>query len=142
MGYEELGQTWSTPQIGKIRYGGGEKWVAFFGGGYDENQDNDPVSASDSKGRAIYVVDVLTGSLIWRYSYAENNAMTYCIPSDIAGVDTNGDGKIDRLYVGDMGGYLWRFDVGDPSSANWTGKIISSPTQERAITEKSFIPRM
>lgn len=40
-GYEELGQTWSTPQIGKIRYVSGEKWVAFIGGGYDENQDKD-----------------------------------------------------------------------------------------------------
>jgi type IV pilus assembly protein PilY1 len=122
--YAELGQTWSSPMIGKIAYGTSEKWVAFIGGGYDENQDNDPIIASDSKGRAIYIVDVLDGSLVWRYSYAENPSMTYPIPSDIAKVDTDGNGKIDRLYVGDMGGRIWRFDIGDPDTAEWTGKLI------------------
>jgi type IV pilus assembly protein PilY1 len=101
--YAELGQTWSNPNIGKIAYGAGEKWVAFIGGGYDDNQDNDTPGA-DTKGRAIYVVDVINGSLVKRFSHAENASMTYSIPSDISRVDTNGDGKIDRLYVGDMGG--------------------------------------
>jgi type IV pilus assembly protein PilY1 len=126
-GYAELGQTWSSPMIGKIACEacpGGEKWVAFIGGGYDTNQDNDPIIASDTMGTAIYVVDVLDGSLVWRYSCEENPLMSYSIPSDIQKVDTNGDGKIDRLYVGDMGGQIWRFDIGDPDSNNWTGKII------------------
>ncbi|MEM4245092.1 MAG: PilC/PilY family type IV pilus protein [Candidatus Nanoarchaeia archaeon] len=123
-GFSELGQTWSTPQIAKIKYGTGEKWVAFIGGGYDENQDNDPVTLPDSKGRAVYVVDVLTGALVWRYSYAENAAMSYSIPSDIQRVDTDGDGKVDRLYVGDMGGQIWRFDIGDGNPSNWVGKRI------------------
>jgi len=122
--YTELGQTWSSPMIGKIAYGTGEKWVAFIGGGYDGNQDNDPVIVPDSKGRAIYVVDVLDGSLVWRYSSAENPSMVYSIPSDIQKIDTNGDGKIDRLYVGDMGGQIWRFDIGDSDATKWTGKLI------------------
>jgi type IV pilus assembly protein PilY1 len=29
--YAELGQTWSSPMIGKIAYSNGEKWVAFTG---------------------------------------------------------------------------------------------------------------
>jgi type IV pilus assembly protein PilY1 len=128
--YAELGQTWSSPMIGKIACTaceGGQKWVAFIGGGYDENQDNDPVAVPDSKGRAVYVVDVLDGSLVWRYSNAENNSdMVYSIPSDIQRVDTNGDGKIDRLYVGDMGGRIWRFDISDPDPTLWaaTAKVI------------------
>ena len=139
--FAEMGQSWSTPNIGKIAYGAGEKWVAFIGGGYDVNQDNaNPVS--DSKGRAIYVVDVLTGSLVWRYSWAENTAMTYSIPSDMAKVDTGGNGKIDRLYVGDMGGRIWRFDIGDPNTANWTGKIIfsSNPGRDGTTGRKIFYP--
>lgn len=122
--YAELGQTWSSPMIGRIAYGGSEKWVAFIGGGYDGNQDNDPVIVPDSKGRAIYVVDILTGSLVWRYSSAENPSMVYSIPSDIQKIDTDGDGKIDRLYVGDMGGQIWRFDIGDSDATKWTGKLI------------------
>jgi type IV pilus assembly protein PilY1 len=122
--YAELGQTWSSPMIGKIAYLTGEKWVAFIGGGYDENQDNDPVTVPDSKGRAVYVVDVLDGSLLWHYSYGEDPLMAYSIPSDIQRVDTNGDGKIDRLYVGDMGGRIWRFDIKDSDPTLWTVKII------------------
>jgi len=123
--YAEMGQTWSTPYIGKITYGAGEKWVAFVGGGYDDGQDND-IPPADTKGRAVYVVDVLDGSLIKRFSYAEIPEMTYSIPSDITRIDASDDGKIDRLYVGDMGGRMWRFDIGDPAPANWTGKIILS----------------
>ena len=126
--YKELGQTWSTPQIGKIKNGSGEKWVAFISAGYDTNQDNIPVLNSDTKGRGIYVVDILTGSLIWRYTRDEDSSrMVYSIPSDISKVDTDGDGRIDRLYVGDMGGRIWRFDVGDAGNlASWTGSILFS----------------
>ena len=124
-GFSELGQTWSTPRISKIKNGTGTKWVAFFTGGYDVNQDNVPVTASDTAGRAIYAIDILTGELIWKYSYSENPAMTYSIPSDIAGLDTNADSKIDRLYVGDMGGRMWRFDIGDAEdTSSWSGRII------------------
>src|SRR4030042_3236632 len=61
----QLGQSWSTPNIGKIACQSGaphcvsgERWVAFIGGGYDTNQDNNPVTTSDSRGRAVYVIDV------------------------------------------------------------------------------------
>ncbi len=122
--YSEMGQSWSAPLIGKIRSGGGEKWVMFIGGGYDTNQDNLPVMVTDTKGRAIYVVDVMTGARIWKYSVTENAQMKYSIPSDIARIDINGDGYIDRLYVGDMGGQMWRFDIGGVDPASWTGKRI------------------
>lgn len=122
--YAEMGQTWSTPLMAKIKYGTGEKSVLFIGGGYDTNQDNFPVVTNDTKGRAVYGVDVLTGTRIWKYSVSDNPRMKYSIPSDIARVDTNGDGRIDRLYAGDMGGQIWRFDIGDPLPVNWTGKGI------------------
>jgi len=122
--FTEMGQTWSTPYINKIKYGTGDKWVFFIGGGYDTNQDNLPVTKNDTMGRAVYVVDVETGTRIWKYSVDDNPRMKYSIPSDIARVDTNGDGYVDRLYVGDMGGQMWRFDISDPSPTNWTGKCI------------------
>jgi type IV pilus assembly protein PilY1 len=139
-GYEEMGQTWSTPQIGLVRYGTGEKWVMFIGGGYDENQDNEPVTSSDTKGRAVYVVDVLTGGLVWKYSNAESGAMVYSIPSDVARVDTDGNGKIDRLYVGDTGGRMWRFDIGDSDTANWTGKRVFNANSGASEKRKIFYP--
>jgi len=144
-GFGELGQTWSTPQIGKIQLGADEKWVAFFGGGYDTNQDKTS-PASDTVGRAIYVLDVLTGSLIWSYSNASNAEMNYSISSDVARVDTDGNGKIDRLYVGDMGGRIWRFDIGDlnkdgnSDTSEWTAKIIFSSNAGTSDQRKIFYP--
>jgi len=123
-GYTEMGQSWSTPQIGKVKFGTDKKVVCFIGGGYDENQDKKLVTADDKKGRAIYVIDILTGEQIWRWDYGRDPNMRYSIPSDVSRVDTNGDGLIDRLYVGDMGGRMWRFDIKDPDTNAWSGKVF------------------
>jgi type IV pilus assembly protein PilY1 len=37
--------------------------------------------------------------------------MDYPIPSDLKLVDTTGEGEIDRIYVGDVGGQVWRIDL-------------------------------
>ena len=138
--YQKLGQTWSTPQLGKIKYGSGEKWVAFIGGGYDTNQDNQTVTVDDERGMAVYVIDILTGNLIWSYSKANNSEMKYCIPSDIARLDTDREGKIDRLYVGDTGGRIWRFDIGDSNTNNWTAKMIFDTNPGSSEKRKIFYP--
>jgi hypothetical protein len=126
--YGEMGQTWSTPMLAKIKNGSGTKAVFFVGGGYDDtNEDKSPATSTNPKGRALYTIDILTGSLIWKYSNANDSAMKYSIPSDIAALDVNGDGIIERVYAGDVGGQLWRFDIGDMSNngtTSWTGKII------------------
>jgi type IV pilus assembly protein PilY1 len=122
-GFSELGQTWSTPTITKMKYGTGEKWVFIIGAGYDENQDNDTITLPDTKGRGIYVVDIVTGGLIYKYTNAENSAMTHSIPADVTKVDSDLDGKTDRLYVGDMSGNLWRIDISD---SGMSGRIIFS----------------
>jgi type IV pilus assembly protein PilY1 len=111
-----------------------------MGGGYDENQDKLPVTASDTRGRAVYVVNISTGDLIWSYSNANDTQMSYCIPSDVARVDTNGNGYIDRLYVGDIGGRIWRFDIGDLAVSKWTGKIVFGSNSGTSDQRKIFYP--
>lgn len=123
-GFSEMGQTWSTPQIGRIKYGSGEKVVCFIGGGYDENQDKKSLKSDDKKGRGVYIVDLFTGQQVWRWDFARDPNMKYSIPSDISCVDTNGDGYIDRLYVGDAGGRLWRFDISESDPTAWSGSAL------------------
>ena len=36
--------------------------------------------------------------------------MDWAIPSNVAVLDFNGDGMLDRAYVGDLGGQMWRID--------------------------------
>ncbi len=40
-------------------------------------------------------------------------------------VDTNGDGKVDVIYAGDLNGNMWRFDVSSTTPADW---ILSTKT--------------
>ncbi len=122
-GFSELGQTWSTPQFGKIKYGKQTKVVCIFAGGYDENHNQKNRTSEDKKGRAVYMVDLLTGEQVWRWDYEKDSNMKYCIPSDVSRVDLNGDGYIDRLYVGDLGGRLWKFDLRGTDPKSWSGRI-------------------
>lgn len=133
-GLAELGQTWATPMIQKIKINVSGtptvKNVFFVGGGYDPvNEDALPATSPDAatgKGRAVYAIDVETGASIWTYDYAGHASMTYAVPSDIAVIDKNEDGYTDLLYVGDMGGRMWRFDVSSLDVSSWSGRILFS----------------
>lgn len=142
--YAQLGQTWSTPIIGKVRLKEGsnvvDKWVAFIGGGYDINQDGEPPALNaDPNGNAVYIIDISNGNRIWSFSITDNAAMKNCIPSDVARIDTTGDGYIDRFYVSDVLGQIWRFDIGDPESP-WSGRLLFDCNQGESLKRKIFYP--
>ncbi|HSF25182.1 MAG TPA: hypothetical protein VLE20_13235 [Blastocatellia bacterium] len=136
-GYAELGQTWSEPKLAKMRTtcppapaactGTAASPVLIFGAGYDPNQDNASVSTPDTMGRGIFVVNALTGEVVWQAgpspSGATNNKtvsdMIYSIPSDVMALDRNSDGLVERLYVGDTGGNVWRVDTDSADPAQW-----------------------
>jgi len=121
--YEELGQTWSRPTLGKLRIGSKDEQVLVFGGGYDPKEDLDPPQA-DTIGGAIFIVNALDGSLLWSAG-SENTTeilttMTHSIPSDVRVLDVDLDGYIDRLYVGDMGGQIFRVDLDNDAESTAT----------------------
>jgi type IV pilus assembly protein PilY1 len=134
-GYGELGQTWSEPKAAKVNVSGTIKDVLIFGGGYDAAvEDQDPVTSTNTMGRAIYIVDAADGSVIWRASPTAAAGitshivagMTYSISSDVTVIDRDKNGRADRSYVGDTGGNVWRVDLNDPSPANWTVNKLAS----------------
>ena len=135
--FAKLGQTWSRPKVVRIRAkctgsvcndnnpatdDSESRMVLIFGGGYDTIQDGSIPAGPDSMGNAIYIVDPFTGSRIWWASSSGGpnlalSDMQYSIPSEITAIDTNGDKSVDRLYVGDVSGQLWRIDLGDQIGA-------------------------
>ncbi len=124
--FSELGQSWSTPQIIKVKHDGKAKMALAFAGGYDVNQDDTSktVRNDDSVGRAVFIVDANDGSLLWS---AEPDGNKYrldlknSIPSNIRAVDLNSNGLADRLYFGDMGGRIWRIDLDESDVTKSTG---------------------
>jgi type IV pilus assembly protein PilY1 len=139
--YAEMGYSFATPVFGIINDSGTVKDVFFIGAGYDLNQDREnPLSSDETMGRGIYLVDVLTGSLFWRWTRAETFDMEWSIPSDVAAIDTTASGLIDRLYVGDMGGRVWRFDLSSPDQGNWTKRILFTANNLIDEGRKIFYP--
>ncbi len=78
----------------------------------------DPNSISTGGGRGMYMADVLTGDYFWGRTHVGDQDpaeadMDYPIPSDVATIDLDGDGRVDRIYVGDTNGNIWKFNIGD-----------------------------
>lgn len=114
----ELGQTWSQPKVALLE--GRDNPVLIMGAGYAPEQDADPVTAADTMGRGILVLDAVTGDVIWAglancsgltTTCVENSALTHSIAADVTLIDRNADGYIDRVYAADTGANIWRLDL-------------------------------
>lgn len=205
--FSELGQTWSEPKVveGINGYGCPNNIattanctgnpVLIFGGGYDETvEDINPSTITSSTattvttaagtftrsmGRAIYVVDAITGrrvvSIGGEYSHGDNDhgvnydhdgdpataeiaylqpdkivsGMDCAIPSDVTVIKNLSGGAVNRAYVGDTCGNLWRLDFGNTynsdsaaSRASWVTvtKIASVGGTANADRRKFLYP--
>lgn len=144
----KIGETWSEPAIGKVRMSDGTvKWVAFVGGGYDTGQNN-------NTGKAFFVIDMADGSKLWEYYHTTNATddkqyMNFSLAANPTAVDLDNDGFIDHVYVGDVGGQLWKFDVSAAATlsgglaTNWTGKRVfaADPTQTNPPATGEYYPK-
>jgi type IV pilus assembly protein PilY1 len=141
----ELGQTWSQPKVARVK--GYANPVLIMGGGYDPAEDSDPAPTSDSMGRAIIVLDAITGTKVWTACPSgcttTVTAMNRAIPADITLLDRNGDGYIDRLYAADLGGNIWRVDLepaGASAPSGWQVTELASLGGSGNNARKFFYP--
>jgi len=128
--YAEMGQTWSTPNVERLKLNGVTKTVLIFGGGYDTGQDTVSVRTADAVGRSVYIVDADTGQLLWRAgpdagADLQLTDMQYSIPGRIKPVDVDSNGYVDQLYFGDMGGQLWRMDIKESNTSSNLKSLIT-----------------
>jgi type IV pilus assembly protein PilY1 len=124
-----LGQSWSDPAIGKVKIEQGgdlvEKWVAFIGGGFDPiDEKKETVAAT---GRVFFVIDIMTGEIIKEFSGMA--VMDHSFPAPPAGLDATADGYVDKVYIGDLGGQMWVFNVSfdaisKKSNSQWSGQRL------------------
>jgi Tfp pilus tip-associated adhesin PilY1 len=144
----ELGQSWSEPEFGRVKTADNDTSgtvVCFIAGGY---------SADHSAGKAMVAVNVFTGAVVKKFT----TGMNYSVASTVKVVDEDGNGFVDKIYVGDLGGQVWRFgqvttdSAGNPLSFpdcdenihNWVGQILfTAPTyvvDSTTHTRKFFYP--
>jgi Tfp pilus tip-associated adhesin PilY1 len=138
----ELGESWSVPQFGLVKTTDADTdgtAVFFIGGGYSEY---------NAAGRAVVAVNVFTGEVVRKFTdvtaYTTDIAHTtdtniyYSVPSTVKVIDEDNNGFVDKVYVGDIGGQMWRigqvavdsdgaalsFPNCDENINNWTGQIL------------------
>lgn len=152
-----IGQTWSQPIITRVRLerSGGdieEVWVAIVGFGYDATSDPNNgalYSATSTKGRGIMMIDVETGRPIAVRKYGTSatgdvSTMLYAMPSTPGVLDYDQDGFADVIYIGDLGGNIWKWVVRNYGTAspspgqlyqpNWSFRKFFSDDPPRAAS--------
>jgi len=146
-----LGRTWSEPTFGLVRTSDDDETgtpVFFVGGGY---------TSDNSSGKAVLAIQVFDGRLlrIWHNGSGGISGMDYAVPSAVTAVDEDDNGFVDKLYVGDTGGQLWRigrftdadgnplsFPGTDENVMDWMGRVlfIAGISGEPLALRKFFYP--
>jgi type IV pilus assembly protein PilY1 len=125
--FEQMGQTWSTPNVAFIKgfddpanpnnTTTGADPVVVVGGGYDTCEDTDNKTTTcpnngTAKGAKVYVMNARTGAFIKSFSTDRS------VAADVALVERNFDGAVDHAYVADTGGNVYRIDFVNPADAS------------------------
>lgn len=145
-GFERLGQTWSQPTLTQVKVGGSKRPALVFGGGYDpdghDEQQDAGRSGEDDMGNIIYVVDALTGKLLWSAGGDDASttvaSMKWSVPANISVVDANFDGVADFFYFGDLGGQLFRVDLDDAEVGSSKVRRIADLSGTGATNNRRF----
>lgn len=143
LGY--MGESWSKPKIAWVNWNGARKLVMFVGGGYDAGgttgkannggYESDTYDQTNGIGAGVYMFSADgsdAGNLLW---WASNNVsettaatttsgvialkdanLKYSVASEIKTADRNNDGLVDHLYLGDLGGQVFRIDLNNKAS--------------------------
>jgi type IV pilus assembly protein PilY1 len=106
--------------IGRMLINGSEKWVGFIGGGHNLSNlticAGDPTAADcDKRGKGLFAIDLADGNVLWSITHLTEGSMEYAFPAPPALLDSDRDGFIDRAYIGDLGGNMWRLKFCTPS---------------------------
>ncbi len=141
--YWDLGHTWSAPVVARVRWQDpvrpgqvADLFVAFFGGGWDPG-------GGGRSGNFLYGVDVASGEVVFKAN------LMAPVPGAPAVLDEDGDGFVERVYVGTASGDLYRLDVSAPAVlsggrvASWAlARLYDFPDDLRFFTRPVIVPAL
>jgi type IV pilus assembly protein PilY1 len=101
----------SVGKIGRIVYNGSAKWVAFFVSGNDDRYDR-------TQYPSVYMIDIESGAVLQRIFLNAEPAGIGGVPSGQPTIiDSDGNGYIDRFYIGTDKGFLYKVNIPDDPDA-------------------------
>jgi len=128
-GFSGLGQTWSSLKTIHVPgYGSGTSPLLITGGGYDTCEDYDALTAggknhncavATTKGNKVFVLDVVTGTVIKAFPTDRAVIADSTLVRDPAGM-------VKYAYTSDMGGNVYRMNFGTGDYSTWTITKIAS----------------
>lgn len=130
-GNDQSDMGYSIPQPTLSLVSGNNTWSAIITNGYN----------STSNQAKLILLDLANGSAIKTISTTNEGDSTY--PNGLSTpipVDINNDRKVDYIYAGDLRGNLWRFNVTDSDTANWTAKKIFTACSGDTCTDTNRQP--
>lgn len=119
--FSGIGQTWSAPKI--LKAAASTTPLLIMGGGYDTCEDADPRSCSNdstAKGSRIYVLNADTGALLKTFKTKRS------VIADVFVVPDQATGLAVYAYAVDLGGNIYRIDIGEKTPDNWKITTIAS----------------
>ncbi|MDY6863555.1 MAG: PilC/PilY family type IV pilus protein, partial [Thermodesulfobacteriota bacterium] len=130
-----MGNTWSTPEFGKVNDGGDDKYVVFVGGG---------LSDTDNIGNSFYIINIEEGDILKEFSKetspdSEIGSATNNIPSQPRAVQ-NSAGYIDTIYIGDLEGKLYKFDLSSTNTNQWDHSLFFDPGAADVFSGATVVP--
>jgi type IV pilus assembly protein PilY1 len=120
-GFSAMGQTWSQPKIVRASgYSGGNAPLLVMGGGYDPCEDGDPNTCTSPKGNRVLVLDADTGDVVRTFTTDRS------VIAEAAVVQDTASGTALYVYAVDLGGNVYRLDMGTQAAADWDFTKIAS----------------
>lgn len=110
--YSELGESWSDPVIMNIKIGSEKKWVAVFGGGFNNN-------VNPNYGSVVYVIDLEDGGkVLEKITITDQNAgngITNSVPPRLSVITADTTTTFPYAggiaYFSDIDGSLWKLNL-------------------------------
>lgn len=136
-----LGQTWSSPKVIKSAYDNGAAPILIVGGGYDPCEDTETGTANHSctttsSGNHIYVLNADDGTRHTTLTLPKSlgTEPNRGVVGDITVVNDPVTGWAKYAYAADLGGNIYRINIGTAAPADWTITKIASLGCEDAGT--------
>lgn len=136
---KDLGYTFSLPQIvmSNVEDADGEQqWIAVFGNGYNS-------TAGIAKLFALFIGEGMDGWSADEVIKLDTGEGVKSAPDPLAGlpnglgtptvIDADLNGTADYVYAGDLFGNLYRFDITDGDTDNWTTTKLFQATYDETI---------
>jgi hypothetical protein len=119
--FANLGFTYAAPRLARLNTG---QAAVLVGNGYVTSGSGTP---------SLFLINASDGTRIREISAGSSTSAAYGLSTPTL-VDTNGDGRVDYAYAGDLDGRLWKFDLTGSDAGAYSATLLHTTSPAQAIT--------